>query len=108
MDKLSEEDIDNCMQAFKDLDEDGTDYIKVQDLKLALGRVYIELSDQELFKTISEVDVDNTGRVAFENFLEIYYQKKILPGLDDQKQDLIDAFNAVGGGPGEEGSVDAE
>ena len=31
-----------------------------------------------------------------------------LPGLDDQKQDLIDAFNAVGGGPGEEGSVDAE
>jgi Ca2+-binding EF-hand superfamily protein len=45
MDKLSEEDIDNCMQAFKDLDEDGTDYIKVQDLKLALGRVYIELSD---------------------------------------------------------------
>ena len=29
MDKLSEEDIDNCMQAFKDLDEDGTDYIKV-------------------------------------------------------------------------------
>ena len=108
MDKLSEEDIDNCMQAFKDLDEDGTDYIKVQDLKLALGRVYIELSDQELFKTISEVDVDNTGRVAFENFLEIYYQKKILPGLDDQKQDLIDAFNAVGGGPGEGGSVDAE
>jgi len=29
MDKLNEEDIDNCMQAFKDLDEDGTDYIKV-------------------------------------------------------------------------------
>ena len=69
MDKLSEEDIDNCMQAFKDLDEDGTDFIKIQDLKLALGRVYIELSDQELFKTISEVDTDNTGRVAFESFL---------------------------------------
>ena len=28
--------------------------------------------------------------------------------MDDQKQDLIDAFNAVGGGPGEEGCVDAE
>ena len=108
MDKLSEEDIEVCMQAFKDLDEDSTDYIKVQDLKLALGRVYIELSDKELFKTISEVDADNSGRVSFENFLEIYYQKKILPGLDDKKQDLIDAFNAVGGGPGEEGCVDAE
>ena len=29
MEHLNEEDIDNCMQAFKDLDEDGTDYIKV-------------------------------------------------------------------------------
>lgn len=96
------------MQAFKDLDEDGTDYIKVQDLKLALGRVYIELNEKELYKTISEVDEDNTGKVSFQNFLEIYYNKKILPGLDDKKQDLIDAFGAVGGGPGEEGSVDAE
>lgn len=65
MDKLNEEDIDNCMQAFKDLDEDGTDYIKVQDLKLALGRVYIELNEKELYKTISEVDEDNTGKVSF-------------------------------------------
>ena len=73
MDKLNEEDIDNCMQAFKDLDEDGTDYIKVQDLKLALGRVYIELNEKELYKTISEVDEDNTGKVSFQNFLEIYY-----------------------------------
>jgi Ca2+-binding EF-hand superfamily protein len=44
-----------------------------------LGRVYIELSDKELYKTISEVDGDNSGRVSFENFLEIYYNKKILP-----------------------------
>ena len=29
MDKLSEEDIEVCMQAFKDLDEDSTDFIKV-------------------------------------------------------------------------------
>ncbi len=85
MDKLNEEDIDNCMQAFKDLDEDGTDYIKVQDLKLALGRVYIELNEKELYKTISEVDEDNTGKVSFQSFLEIYYMKKILPGLDDKK-----------------------
>ena len=61
MDKLSEEDIEVCMQAFKDLDEDSTDFIKVQDLKLALGRVYIELNEKELYKTISEVDDTNSG-----------------------------------------------
>ena len=70
--------------------------------------MYIELNEKELYKTISEVDEDNTGKVSFQSFLEIYYNKKILPGLDDKKQDLIDAFGAVGGGPGEEGSVDAE
>ena len=79
MEHLNEEDIDNCMQAFKDLDEDGTDYIKVQDLKLALGRVYIELGDRQLNKVISEVDTDNSGKVSFENFLTIYYKHKILP-----------------------------
>jgi Ca2+-binding EF-hand superfamily protein len=45
----------------------------------------IQLSDKELFKTISEVDVDNSGRVSFEKFLEIYYQKKILPAMDSKK-----------------------
>ena len=85
MEHLSEEDIATCMQAFNDLDEDETNDINVQDLKLALNRVLIQLSDKELFKTISEVDVDNSGRVSFEKFLEIYYQKKILPALDSKK-----------------------
>jgi len=107
MDKLSEEHIEQCMNAFKDLDEQGTGFIKVTDLKLALERVYIDFKEKELFKMISDVDTDNSGRLSFESFLDIYYLKKVAPTENDQKQDLVDAFVAVGGGPGELGSIDA-
>ena len=40
--------------------------------------------------------------------MNIYFDKKIAPGLEDKKQDLVDAFVACGGGPGEAGCIDAE
>nr|7K5B_R Chain R, Dynein light chain 4A [Tetrahymena thermophila] len=103
---LSEEDIQFCQKAFSDYDEDGLGAIKVSDLKLALENIGCSLSENDLFKMISEVDEKNTGLIKFSDFLNIYYKQKYA-NLGDDDQDLVDAFVAMGGNADTTGSVDA-
>ena len=104
--KLNEDDIEICQRAFADLDEDGTDTIKVQDLKIALDRIGFNPSEKELYKIISEVDDDNNGLIKFNSFLEIYTQHKYA-NMEDDDLDILDAFVAMGGNEDFSGKVDA-
>ena len=104
--KLTEEDIEICQRAFGDLDEDGTDTIKVHDLKIALDRIGFNPSENELYKLISEVDEDYNGLIKFNSFLEIYAKHKYA-NVDDYYLDILDAFVAMGGNEDFSGKVDA-
>lgn len=56
---------------------------------------------------INEVDEDNTGKIEFHEFLKVYEQHQNAENEDDE-QDFIDAFVAMGGNPDKSGSVKAD
>jgi Ca2+-binding EF-hand superfamily protein len=56
---------------------------------------------------INEVDEDNTGKIEFHEFLKVYEQHQYASSEDDE-QDFIDAFVAMGGNPDKSGSVQAD
>ena len=66
-----------------DLDEDDLGAIKSGDLKIALERIGIQPSENDLFKLISEVDDKNTGYIKFSDFLAIYYKYNISNNDED-------------------------
>lgn len=107
MNNLSEDDIEACQKAFADLDEDGLGAIKAQDLTIALERINVPLKGKKLYKLISEIDEKNTGLIKFSDFLQIYHQMKYAH-LEEDDQDLVDAFVAIGGQEDKSGSINAE
>mmetsp|Transcript_5876 Transcript_5876/g.10458 ORF Transcript_5876/g.10458 Transcript_5876/m.10458 type:complete len:100 (-) Transcript_5876:324-623(-) len=56
---------------------------------------------------INEVDEDNTGKIEFHEFLKVYEQHQNAENEDDE-QDFIDAFVAMGGNPDKSGCVKAD
>ncbi|CAD8075092.1 unnamed protein product [Paramecium sonneborni] len=104
---LTEEDIDMCQRAFAEMDEDGVGAIRGQDLKIALEKIGFKPSENELYKIISEVEETNTGLIRFSDFLGVYWKFKY-SNQDDDDQDTIDAFVAMGGNPDKTGSISTE
>lgn len=104
---LGEDDIETCQKAFSDLDEDGLGAIRAQDLKIALERIGFNPSENDLYKMISEVDEHNTGLIKFSDFLTIYHKHKYA-NIEDDDQDTVDAFVAMGGNADKTGKVDAD
>jgi Ca2+-binding EF-hand superfamily protein len=66
---LTEEDINSCIKAFEDLDDDRNELISIYDFDTALRRVGIEYTEIELAKLISELDINNTGFIKFAAFM---------------------------------------
>lgn len=70
--------------------------IKLNDFKLALERIQYYPGEYELNKMISELDDGNTGFIQFNQFLKVYHKFK-MANSDEDDQDTIDAFVAMGG-----------
>ena len=67
----------------------------------------IQISEQEMFKMITEIDPDNTGYINIELFKNLIGEKEVTRQLGSDESELLDAFVAMGGQPDGEGSVDA-
>ncbi|KAM3146342.1 hypothetical protein pb186bvf_001687 [Paramecium bursaria] len=104
---LTEDDIEKCQAAFADLDEDGIGAIRGQDLKIALERIGFHPSENELYKIISEVEENNTGLIRFSDFLGVFWKFKY-SNQEDDDQDTLDAFVAMGGNEDKSGHVDSK
>ncbi|CAD8072191.1 unnamed protein product [Paramecium sonneborni] len=104
---LSEEDIEQCQRAFNDLDDRGEGEIMTDDLEVALETVGLKQKPHKVHKLISEIDDGNNGRIKFKEFLGLYARLKYA-GLQDDDQDMIDAFVAMGGNEDKTGNIDAE
>lgn len=112
---LSEEDIEQCQRVFNDLDDvliiyyiqRGEGEIMADDLELALEMVGLKQKPHKVHKLISEIDDGNIGRIKFKEFLQLFAKLKYA-GLQDDDQDMIDAFVAMGGNEDTSGNVDAE
>ena len=105
---LSQEDIDNCREAFLAFDKDRSGTIDVWELRQVLEAMGQAPTEDELFHVISEVDENMSGSIDFGEFVKVVEsQKKRAENFDDEN-DMIDAYVAVGGKPDKSGHVKRE
>ena len=105
---LSQEDIDNCREAFLAFDKDRSGAIDVWELRQVLEAMGQAPTEDELFQMISEVDENMSGSIDFGEFVKVVEsQKKRAENFDDEN-DMIDAYVACGGQPDKSGHVRRE
>jgi Ca2+-binding EF-hand superfamily protein len=92
--KVQESDIDMCQKVFLEADKQNKGYITYFELKLALEKCGVSFFYSQCFhKMISELK-DQNGRISFFDFTKmVVNHKKAAEG----KEDLLDAFVAMGG-----------
>ena len=76
---ISEEQKQEIKEAFDLFDTDQSGYIDGKELKVAMRALGFEPKKEEIQKMISEVDVDGSGRIHYEDFASTY---PLIPHLE--------------------------
>ncbi|XP_075888933.1 uncharacterized protein cetn2 [Nelusetta ayraudi] len=87
--ELTEEQKQEIREAFELFDTDGSGFIDVKELKVAMRALGFEPKKEEIKKMISEVDKDGTGKISFTDFLAVMTQKM---AEKDSKEEILKAF----------------
>merc|ERR1712072_1540469 len=66
---LTEEQVEECREAFEMFDMDRSGAIDVRELKAAIKALGMDVSAEELKKMVSDVDKDGNGTIEFPEFL---------------------------------------
>jgi Ca2+-binding EF-hand superfamily protein len=103
--KVQESDIELCQKVFLEADKENTGYITYFELKLALEKCGVSFFYSQCFhKMISELK-DQNGLISFFDFTKMVVNHK--KGAEG-KEDLLDAFVAMGGMEDGGGNIDAD
>ncbi|XP_064614213.1 calmodulin-like [Liolophura sinensis] len=62
----------NLRRTFKEFDKDGSGNVSASELKAALAKCEIKLSDAEVDQMIKAVDTSGDGQVSVEEFLAVF------------------------------------
>lgn len=112
--RITEEDIikdveERCYAAFKEYDRKGqggrVNSDQVQDV---LNHMNIQMSDQEIYKIISDIDPENTGHIPYDLFKGRICHREVERLTGNDETELLDAFVAMGGDADGGGCVDAQ
>ncbi|KAL3265823.1 hypothetical protein HHI36_010019 [Cryptolaemus montrouzieri] len=87
--ELSEEQKNDIKEAFDLFDNDNCGKIDSKDLKVALRALGFEPKKEEIKKMISEIDKDCTGKISYDDFLELMSVKM---SEKDSKEEILKAF----------------
>ncbi|XP_026137158.1 caltractin-like [Carassius auratus] len=87
--ELTEEQKQEIREAFELFDTDGSGYIEVKELKVAMRALGFEPKKEEIKKMIGEVDKDATGKISFGDFLTVMTHKM---ADKDSKEEILKAF----------------
>ena len=100
---------EKCYKAFLEFDSEGTgSQIKSDQVKEVLEFIDIQISEQEMFKMITEIDPENTGYIKYEFFKNLIAEKEVMRQLGSDESELLDAYVAMGGEADGGGCVDAK
>jgi len=107
--KVSQGEIELCTRIFNEFDRYSKNWITASDLEMALVQVGIEFSHSNIFhKMVSELD-NQTGRLSFTDFMKIYISfKKAEKNEQQQKEEALDAYVAMGGEEDGGGNIDSD
>uniref|UniRef100_A0A8C9RM88 Centrin, EF-hand protein, 2 n=1 Tax=Scleropages formosus TaxID=113540 RepID=A0A8C9RM88_SCLFO len=87
--ELTEELRQEIREAFELFDTDGSGYIDVKELKVAMRALGFEPKKEEIKRMIGEVDKEGTGKIDFNDFLTVMTQKM---AEKDSKEEILKAF----------------
>merc|ERR1712159_891925 len=94
---LTQEEIDQCREAFERFDKDGSGTIDVWELKATLNAMGQYPTDEELLQMIAEVDDDGSNEIEFSEFLKVIENQKKRDSRADDDSDTVLAYVALGG-----------
>merc|ERR1712072_193983 len=81
---LTEEQVEECREAFEMFDIDGSGAIDVRELKAAIKALGMDVSAEELKKMVSDVDKDGNGTIEFPEFLSMMTAKMSNTATDEE------------------------
>ena len=89
---LSRQEAEECKNAFDRYDTGKTGYVNLSDLRKLLSEIGQLPNDDELFDLVLKLNLDTSGTIPFQSFIELIelHKKKIHGALDDQG--TLDAF----------------
>jgi calmodulin len=88
-DSLPEDKITECREVFDLFDKDKDGSITTKELGDVMRALGANPTNTELQEMIAEVDKDNSGKIEFNEFLDLFARKMKDP---DTEEDLIEAF----------------
>jgi calmodulin len=88
-DSLPEDKITECREVFDLFDKDKDGSITTKELGDVMRALGANPTNAELQEMIAEVDKDNSGKIEFNEFLDLFARKMKDP---DTEEDLIEAF----------------
>jgi Ca2+-binding EF-hand superfamily protein len=87
---LTEEEFWDCQQSFKNFDRDNSESIDCEELGKLLRTNNLKPSNSEVLEILKKFDKDKSGKIEFDEFIEIYKEMKTKsPGMED----IVEAFN---------------
>ena len=66
--QIAKEVEEKCWESFLSFDLDGSGQIQSSEFKALINMIGIKMSDDEIFKMISEIDPQNTGTIMYSDF----------------------------------------
>ena len=100
--------IQKCREAFNTFDTDGSGSIDAQEMRSLLEAIGVNPSEEELFRFMSEVDLDGTGEIEFGEFLRAFEKQRSGQNSMENQLDILDAFVALGGNRDKSGYIDIQ
>eukprot|EP00656_Telonema_subtile_P053808 TRINITY_DN7866_c0_g1_i1.p1 TRINITY_DN7866_c0_g1~~TRINITY_DN7866_c0_g1_i1.p1 ORF type:complete len:189 (-),score=36.88 TRINITY_DN7866_c0_g1_i1:43-609(-) len=82
--ELSDEQFQEVKDAFELFDQDGSGFIDVRELKLAMRALGVETVGQELRGFVKDIGADTSGTVSFDDFCGLMAGR--MPALDSQEE----------------------
>ena len=109
---MTPEEEKKCQQAFQVLVKDydkplHEQIIDAGELKSLIEMMGQKITDEEIFRMVSEADRKNDGKITYKVFRQIIVEQK-KNELVDNEEDTLDAFVSLGGESEGRGNVDAK
>ena len=103
--KFTRDQVLKCKDAFDLFDLNGNEYIEIDELKAALENMGHCPTEEELYLMMNEGGVKDHSGISFDDFMSIIHKQKEEIEVA-MRQDIINAFVALGGNDDMTGNID--
>ena len=102
---MNPNEINRCREVFETFDTSNTGAVDMWRIREILQAIGLEPTDEELFTMIADADVNSDGLLSFQELLRIIQHQKTRGSGSDDDQDVLSAWQALGGAYDKSGKI---